>query len=154
MLDPTRTAIGTWSGGRFMHFGEPLDDERLIALLRPDERIRTVMTADAYGAGEADALLGRALAGCDRDAYCLVGAVGHDFYEGEREGAKGFPRFTDPRAARPGRLRVLPAHGDRALAGADRRRRVRPAAAAQPRPDRLHEPGGVGGDGGAARRRA
>src|SRR5215212_9762445 len=97
MLDPTRTAIGTWSGGRFMHFGAPLDDDQLIALLRPDERIRAVMTADAYGAGEADALLGRALAGVDRDAYCLVGAVGHDFYEGEREGAKGFPRFTDPR---------------------------------------------------------
>jgi aryl-alcohol dehydrogenase-like predicted oxidoreductase len=101
MPDPTRTAIGTWSGGRFMHFGEPLDDERLIALLRPDERIGTVMTADAYGAGEADALLGRALAGCDRDAYCLVGAVGHDFYDGEREGAKGFPRFTDPRLRGP-----------------------------------------------------
>src|ERR671916_1753058 len=97
MLDPKRTAIGTWSGGRFMHFGAPLDDERLLALLRPDERIRTVMTADAYGAGEADALLGRALAGVDRSAYCLVGAVGHDFYAGEREGAKGFPRFTDPR---------------------------------------------------------
>ena len=97
MPDPTRTAIGTWSGGRFMHFGEPLDDERLIALLRPDDRLRTVITADAYGAGEADTLLGRALAGCDRDAYCLVGAVGHDFYAGEREGAKGFPRFTDPR---------------------------------------------------------
>jgi aryl-alcohol dehydrogenase-like predicted oxidoreductase len=97
MPDPTRTAIGTWSGGRFMHFGEPLDDDRLAALLRPDERIRTVMTADAYGAGEADALLGRALQGCNRDAYCLVGAVGHDFYTGEREGAKGFPRFTDPR---------------------------------------------------------
>jgi len=97
MHDPTRTAIGSWSGGRFMHFGEPLDDERLIALLRPDERVRTVITADAYGAGEADALLGRALDGIDRDAYCLVGAVGHDFYRGEREGAKGFPRFTDPR---------------------------------------------------------
>lgn len=97
MLDPTRTAIGTWSGGRFMHFGEPLDDERLIALLRPDERLRTVISADAYGAGEADALLGRALEGVQRDSYCLVGAVGHDFYEGEREGAKGFPRFTDPR---------------------------------------------------------
>lgn len=97
MLDPTRTAIGTWSGGRFMHFGKPLDDERLIPLLRPDERLRTVITADAYGAGEADALLGRALAGVDRDGYCLVGAVGHDFYTGEREGAKGFPRFTDPR---------------------------------------------------------
>jgi aryl-alcohol dehydrogenase-like predicted oxidoreductase len=97
MPDPTRTAIGTWSGGRFMHFGEPLDDERLTALLRPDQRIRTVMTADAYGGGEADRLLGRALEGCHRDAYCLVGAVGHDFYTGEREGAKGFPRFTDPR---------------------------------------------------------
>jgi aryl-alcohol dehydrogenase-like predicted oxidoreductase len=97
MPDPTRTAIGTWSGGRFMHFGEPLDDDRLIALLRPDERLRTVITADAYGAGEADALLGRALAGVARDSYCLIGAVGHDFYTGEREGAKGFPRFTDPR---------------------------------------------------------
>ena len=97
MPDPTRTAIGTWSGGRFMHFGEPLDDERLVALLRPDERIGTVITADAYGAGEADVLLGRALAGASRDSYCLVGAVGHDFYEGEREGSKGFPRFTDPR---------------------------------------------------------
>jgi aryl-alcohol dehydrogenase-like predicted oxidoreductase len=97
MSDPTHTAIGTWSGGRFMHYGEPLDDERLIALLRPDERLRTVITADAYGAGEADALLGRALEGIDRDAYCLVGAVGHDFYTGEREGAKGFPRFTDAR---------------------------------------------------------
>ncbi len=97
MLDPTRTAIGTWSGGRFMHFGKPLDDDRAIALLRPDERLRTVITADAYGAGEADTLLGRALDGVARDAYCLVGAVGHDFYEGEREGSKGFPRFTDPR---------------------------------------------------------
>jgi aryl-alcohol dehydrogenase-like predicted oxidoreductase len=96
-MDPTRTAVGTWSGGRFMHFGEQLDDERLAALLRPDEGIRTVLTADAYGAGEADRLLGRALEGLPRDDYCLVGAVGHDFYEGEREGAKGFPRFTDPR---------------------------------------------------------
>src|SRR3712207_2272705 len=80
-----------------MHFGVPLDDDRLVALLRPDERIRTVITADAYGAGDADRLLGRALDGLDREAYSLVGAVGHDFYEGEREGAKGFPRFTDPR---------------------------------------------------------
>jgi aryl-alcohol dehydrogenase-like predicted oxidoreductase len=101
MGEPTHSAVGTWSGGRFMHFGEPLDDDRLLALLRPDEHIRTVITADAYGAGEADTLLGRALAGLDREAYCLVGAVGHDFYEGEREGAKGFPRFTDPRLRGP-----------------------------------------------------
>ncbi len=96
-MDPTTTAIGTWSGGRFMHFGEPLEEERLTTLLRPGDGIETVITADAYGAGEADRLLGRALRGVNRDGYCLVGAIGHDFYEGERDGAKGFPRFTDPR---------------------------------------------------------
>jgi aryl-alcohol dehydrogenase-like predicted oxidoreductase len=96
MAHPTQTAVGTWSGGRFMHFGEPLDDERLLALLRPDDAIRTAITADAYGAGDADRMLGRAVADLPRDDYVLVGAVGHDFYEGERAGAKGYPRFTDP----------------------------------------------------------
>ncbi len=94
-MDPTTSAIGTWSGGRFMHFGEPLADERLLSLLRPGEGIDTVITADVYGQGKADATLGRALAGVAREDYCLVGAIGHDFYEGERNGAKGFPRFTD-----------------------------------------------------------
>jgi aryl-alcohol dehydrogenase-like predicted oxidoreductase len=89
-------AVGTWSGGRFMRFGEPISDDRLEALLRPGGGIDTLITADAYGAGEADTLLGRALRGVPREQYSLVGAVGHDFYEGEREGAKGYPRFTDP----------------------------------------------------------
>jgi aryl-alcohol dehydrogenase-like predicted oxidoreductase len=31
----------------------------------------------------------------------VVGAVGHDFYDGERDGPKGFPRFTDPRLRGP-----------------------------------------------------
>src|SRR5918999_115623 len=97
----THTAVGTWSGGRFMRFGEPLDDDRLAALLRPGDGIGTVITADAYGAGEADPPLRRALAGIPREEYALVGAIGHDFYEGEREGAKGFPRFTDPRLRGP-----------------------------------------------------
>ncbi|MFI5003567.1 MAG: aldo/keto reductase [Solirubrobacterales bacterium] len=96
-MDPTTTALGTWSGGRFMHFGEPLQEERLRALLRPGAGIDTVIGADVYGEGGADLLLGEALRGVDRDSYCLVGAIGHDFYTGEREGAKGFPRFTDPR---------------------------------------------------------
>jgi aryl-alcohol dehydrogenase-like predicted oxidoreductase len=78
-----------------MRFGEPLDDARLCSLLRPGEGIDTVITADTYGAGEADTMLGRALAGLAREDYCLVGAIGHDFYTGEREGAKGYPRFTD-----------------------------------------------------------
>jgi aryl-alcohol dehydrogenase-like predicted oxidoreductase len=96
-MDPTTSAIGTWSGGHFMHFGEPLTEDRLLALLRPGEGIDTAISADAYGAGAADALLGQALAGVPREDYCLIGAIGHDFYEGEREGAKGFPRFTDAR---------------------------------------------------------
>ncbi len=79
-----------------MHFGEPIDEHRLERLLRPDEDIRTVITADVYGAGAADLALRAALKGLDRDSYCLVGAIGHDFYEGTRQGAKGFPRFTDP----------------------------------------------------------
>ena len=91
-----RAAIGTWSGGRFLHFGEAIDEDRLVALLRPGDGIGTVLSADAYGQGEADELLGRALEGVPRDDYCLVGAVGHDFYEGERDGPRGFPRFTDP----------------------------------------------------------
>jgi aryl-alcohol dehydrogenase-like predicted oxidoreductase len=97
MREPGRKAIGTWSGGRFLHFGEAIEEERLERLLRPGKGIDTVLTADTYGQGEADRVLGRALGGVPRDEYCLVGAVGHDFYEGERDGPRGFPRFTDPR---------------------------------------------------------
>jgi aryl-alcohol dehydrogenase-like predicted oxidoreductase len=96
-------ALGSWSGGRFMRFGEPIAEERLEALLRPGGGIRSIITADAYGAGEADALVGRALKGVPRGDYALAGAVGHDFYKGEREGAKGYPRFTDPRLRPPHR---------------------------------------------------
>jgi aryl-alcohol dehydrogenase-like predicted oxidoreductase len=80
-----------------MRFGEALDDERFLALITPDQHIRTVITADVYGEGEADRMLGRALAGVPRDQVCVIGAVGHDFYTGERDGPKGFPRFTDSR---------------------------------------------------------
>jgi aryl-alcohol dehydrogenase-like predicted oxidoreductase len=72
-----------------------ISEERLVELLRPDG-IDTVITADVYGEGEADRVLGRAVAGVPRGSYSLVGAVGHDFYEGERQGPRGFPRFTDP----------------------------------------------------------
>jgi aryl-alcohol dehydrogenase-like predicted oxidoreductase len=97
MRELGRTAVGTWSGGRYLRFGETVDEERLEGLLRPGGGIDSVLTADTYGQGEADALLGRALSGVSREGYCLVGAVGHDFYEGERDGPRGFPRFTDPR---------------------------------------------------------
>jgi aryl-alcohol dehydrogenase-like predicted oxidoreductase len=102
-MDLTRTAYGIWSGGRFMHFGEPLEDERFLKLIRLayDKGIRTFMTADVYGNGQADEMIGRGLEGIPRDTYCLVGAVGHDFYEGKREGAKGYPRFTNPALRAP-----------------------------------------------------
>jgi aryl-alcohol dehydrogenase-like predicted oxidoreductase len=100
-MEPTATAIGTWSGGRFMHFGEQLEEQRLRSLLTPGAGIDTLISADTYGQGEADRLLGSALADVPRSEYSLVGAVGHDFYEGERDGPKGFPRFTDPRLRGP-----------------------------------------------------
>jgi aryl-alcohol dehydrogenase-like predicted oxidoreductase len=87
-----------------MNFGQALPEERWIKLVRHayDRGIRTFMTADVFGAGAADEMLGRALAGLPRASYCLVGAVGHDFYKGQRQGARGYPRFTDP-ALRPPR---------------------------------------------------
>jgi aryl-alcohol dehydrogenase-like predicted oxidoreductase len=95
-MDLTRTAYGTWSGGRYMHFGEPLGEDRFLKVIQHayHQGIRTFMTADVYGNGAADEMLGRALDGLPRDSYCLVGAVGHDFYKGERAGSKGYPRFT------------------------------------------------------------
>jgi aryl-alcohol dehydrogenase-like predicted oxidoreductase len=97
MIDLGPTALGSWSGGRSMHFGVAVDEQRLARLLTPDDAIRTVVTADVYGEGAADRLVGRALAGRDRGSYDLVGTVGHDFYSGVRDGSKGFPRFTDRR---------------------------------------------------------
>jgi aryl-alcohol dehydrogenase-like predicted oxidoreductase len=94
--EPGQKAVGTWSGGRYLRFGEAIEEARLQGLVRPGRGIDTVLTADVYGQGEADSLLGWALGGVPRDGYSLVGAVGHDFYEGEREGPRGFPRFTDP----------------------------------------------------------
>ncbi|HYT61601.1 MAG TPA: aldo/keto reductase [Haliangiales bacterium] len=96
-MDLTRTAYGTWSGGRYMHFGEPLSEERFLKVIQHacHGGIRTFMTADVYGSGAADEMLGRALAGLPRESYCLVGAVGHDFYSGKRDGSKGYPRFTN-----------------------------------------------------------
>jgi aryl-alcohol dehydrogenase-like predicted oxidoreductase len=101
MREPGRAAVGSWSGGRFLRFGETVSEERLEGLLQPGGGIDTVLTADTYGQGEADRILGRALAGVPREEYSLVGAIGHDFYEGERDGPRGFPRFTDPRLRGP-----------------------------------------------------
>ncbi len=102
-MDLTTTAYGTWSGGRFMHFGETLGEDRYKECIRLayEAGFRTFITADVYGNGKADELLGEALEGIDRASYCLVGTLGHDFYEGQRQGNRGYPRFTDPELRGP-----------------------------------------------------
>ena len=137
-----------------MHFGEPLDDERFLALITPDEAIRTVITADVYGSGRGrrDARPGARRAR-RADEICVVGAVGHDFYTGERDGAKGFPRFTDPRLRGPSEYAdYLRMATERSLerCGIDSFDLL---LLHNPDRDRLHERGGLGGDGGPARRR-
>ncbi|MEJ6644135.1 MAG: aldo/keto reductase [Akkermansiaceae bacterium] len=102
-MNLTRTAYGTWSGGRYMHFGEVLEEDRYQQCIRVayESGIRTFVTADVYGSGRADAALGEALSGYPRDSYCLVGMIGHDFIDGERDGSKGYPRFTSPALRQP-----------------------------------------------------
>lgn len=82
-----------------MHFGEALEEGRMVNVIRHAylKGIRTFMTADVYGHGLADEMIGEALSEFPRDSFCLVGAVGHDYYQGQRDGSKGYPRFTDSR---------------------------------------------------------
>jgi len=93
-----RAAIGTWSGGRFMHFGEVLTEDEYFNLFRKawEMGMRTFITSDVYGNGQADELLGKALSPFPRERYKLVGMIGHDFYQGKRTGNRGYPRFTCP----------------------------------------------------------
>ena len=97
-MQPGTSAFGIWGGGHFMHFGTDIGPDRLGTLAQHayENGVRTFMTADVYGQGAADELLGKALSGYDRDSYCLIGAVGHDYYTGVRAAEKGYPRFTDP----------------------------------------------------------
>ena len=48
VMDLTTTAYGTWSGGRFMHFGEQLNDQRFAEVIRfaYEQGVRTFVTAD------------------------------------------------------------------------------------------------------------
>ena len=120
---PGRTGVGTWSGGRFMNFGEKVDEDRLAAAAPPRRRdLDRDHRRHLRRRARPTALLGQAIAGVDRDAYSLVGAVGHDFYEGERVGPEGLPALHRPAPARARRLRRLPADGDRVRPRAARRR--------------------------------
>jgi len=90
-----------------MHFGETLEEERFLDCIRKayESGVRTFVTADVYGQGKADEALGQALADYPRESYCLVGTIGHDFYEGTRNGSAGYPRFTDSALRKPAEYR-------------------------------------------------
>ena len=66
------TAIGTWSGGRFMHFGERLEDDRLVRLLTPGERLaeQAVGLAGAIDVGGDDGV--DVVAGRDQGEQALL----------------------------------------------------------------------------------
>ena len=66
-----------------MHFGEPLDDERLATLLRPGNGVDTIITADVYGKGAADLAVGRAL------GRGLLGGCGGHRQQGQRQQQRG-----------------------------------------------------------------
>ncbi|MDB4369554.1 aldo/keto reductase [Akkermansiaceae bacterium] len=101
-MNLTQTGYGTWSGGRYMHFGEVLEEDRYRQCIRVayESGIRTFVTADVYGQGRADKALGETLSEYPRDSYCLVGMVGHDMDQ-ERQGSAGYPRFTNPEFRKP-----------------------------------------------------
>jgi hypothetical protein len=135
-----------------MHFGEPLDDD---ASPRCCARRRgaTVITADAYGAGEADRILGAALDGLPPRRLRRRRRGRPRLLRGRARGRQGLPALHRSRLRGAGDyaayLRMATERSlERCGAGA-----LRPAAPAQPRPHRLHERGGVGRDGRAARRR-
>ena len=96
-MEPTLTAYGTWSGGKYMHFGKPVSDEDFLKSFSYayEKGVRTFMTSDVYGEGAASEKLGTALKDMNRESVSIVGMIGHDFYDGKRDGPKGFPRFTD-----------------------------------------------------------
>lgn len=100
---PGKAGFAMWSGGHFVRYGRDIGAERLAKLVRRaySSGTRTFMTADVFGEGEADRLLGAALTGFDRSSYCLIGAIGHDFYKGTRMPERGYPRFTEPNLRSP-----------------------------------------------------
>ena len=103
MINLGKLAYGMWSGGRFMHFGEMLDEDKLELSVQQafSLGIDTFVTSDVYGLGKANQLLGRALEGVSRADYKIVSMIGHDMFIGQRQGSQGYPRFTDPLLRKP-----------------------------------------------------
>ena len=60
-----------------MHFGEALEEDRYIQCIQLAyaRGVRTFVTADVYGQGEADIVLGKALADAAELAYTTINVL-------------------------------------------------------------------------------
>jgi aryl-alcohol dehydrogenase-like predicted oxidoreductase len=68
-LEVSEIALGSW-----LTYGVGIDNNRASACVRQalDLGINFIDTANIYGRGEAETLLGEALAGVPRDSYILA----------------------------------------------------------------------------------
>ena len=103
MRAPSHTAIGTWSGGRYLHFGEAIDEARLEALVTPGggldtaadgRRLRRRRGRPAARPRPARNRARRRLRD-RRDRARLL--------RGRARGREGLPALHRPAPARPGR---------------------------------------------------
>ena len=153
--EPGRVALGTWSGGRFMGFGEKIGEERLEKLLEPGAGISTPCSPPTPTA--------RAMpTGCSaRRSRASTAAT---TASSARSATTSTRASATARAASP--ASPIPAFANRAPTPTTcgsaaerslertRRRSLRPAAPPQPRSHRLHVRGRLGRDGGPSRRGA
>ena len=86
-----------------MHFGEPLPDERFIDLVRLayDKGIRTFLTADVYGAGEADTFSAQRWKERRETAIAWSARSGTIFIMGSATERKAFPGLRARRCENP-----------------------------------------------------
>ena len=135
MSAPGHTALGAWSGGRYMHFGEPLDDDRFVRLLRPGRghphgrhgrRVRR-------GGGRPRGRAARSR-GCRASRSRWSGRSATTSTARSATAPRG--SRASPPETRPGEYAGYLREADRAQPRALRRRPLRRAAPAQPRPRR------------------
>ena len=103
MRELGHVCLGSWSGGRHMHFGEPLDEERLVALLRPDEQhpLRRHLRRVRRGRGRR-ARRARARRASTATPTASSAPSGTTSTRRARR-REGLPALHRPAAARPGR---------------------------------------------------
>ena len=115
MRSPGISAVGTWSGGRFMHFGEPVDEERLEALLRPGDGHRHAASPPTPTAPARRTRCSAARwPACRATDFCARRRDRARLLHRRARGREGLPALHRSAAARAGRLRRLRADGDRA----------------------------------------